>query len=77
MRLLPAFLLGIKTENYWSMRQVITPIEAKRSLIKPLGRFGKQEEVYGTVHYLISDASAFVTGAVVAVDGGFSSFSGV
>lgn len=43
----------------------------------PFGRFGKQEEVYGTVHYLISDASAFVTGAVVAVDGGFSSFSGV
>lgn len=43
----------------------------------PFGRFGKQEEVYGTVHYLISDASAFVTGTVVAVDGGFSSFSGV
>ena len=43
----------------------------------PFGRFGKQEEVYGTLHYLCSDASAFVTGIVIPVDGGFSSFSGV
>jgi len=43
----------------------------------PFRRFGEQAEVYGTIHYLISDASAFVTGTVAAVDGGFSAYSGV
>ncbi len=43
----------------------------------PMGRFGKPEDLVGTVLWLISDASAFVTGVVVPVDGGFSAFSGV
>ncbi|MFA5688901.1 MAG: SDR family oxidoreductase [Kiritimatiellales bacterium] len=43
----------------------------------PFRRFGEQHEVYGTIHYLISDAAAFVTGVIVPVDGGFSAFSGV
>ena len=43
----------------------------------PFRRFGEQEEVYGTVHYLISDAAAFVSGVIVPVDGGFSAFTGV
>ena len=43
----------------------------------PFRRFGEQEEVYGTIHYLISDAAAFVTGAIIPVDGGFSAYSGV
>ncbi|MEE4115547.1 MAG: SDR family oxidoreductase [Marinilabiliaceae bacterium] len=43
----------------------------------PFGRFGKPEELAGTVMWLCSDASSFVTGAVIPVDGGFSAFSGV
>ena len=43
----------------------------------PLGRFGDPEELVGTVVWLASDASRFVTGVVVPVDGGFSAFSGV
>ena len=43
----------------------------------PLGRFGEPEELVGTVTWLASDASKFVTGIVVPVDGGFSAFSGV
>lgn len=43
----------------------------------PFRRFGKCHEVFGTIHYLISDAAAFVTGTVVPIDGGFSSFTGV
>jgi len=49
------------------------------SIIKntPMGRFGDISELNGTVHYLLSDASSFVTGSIFDVDGGFSSFSGV
>lgn len=49
------------------------------SIIKntPMGRFGEASELNGMVHYLLSDASSFVTGEIFDVDGGFSSFSGV
>lgn len=43
----------------------------------PFGRFGQPEELVGTLIWLCSDASAFVTGANIAVDGGFSVYSGV
>lgn len=43
----------------------------------PFGRFGEPEELTGTVLWLITDASSFVTGTVIPVDGGFSAFSGV
>jgi NAD(P)-dependent dehydrogenase (short-subunit alcohol dehydrogenase family) len=43
----------------------------------PMGRFGEPEEILGTLFYLISDASKFVTGVVIPVDGGFSAYSGV
>ncbi|MFC6859440.1 SDR family oxidoreductase [Zunongwangia atlantica] len=43
----------------------------------PMARFGKPEELQGAAVWLASDASAFVTGIVVPVDGGFSAFGGV
>jgi len=43
----------------------------------PMGRFGSPEDLNGTVLWLLSPASAFVTGIVVPVDGGFSAYSGV
>lgn len=43
----------------------------------PMARFGKPDELVGTVVWLMSDAARFVTGIVVPVDGGFSAFSGV
>ena len=43
----------------------------------PMGRFGVPEDIVGTLIWLASDASRFVTGIVVPVDGGFSAFSGV
>ncbi len=43
----------------------------------PMARFGDASELNGMVHYLLSDASSFVTGGIFDVDGGFSSFSGV
>jgi NAD(P)-dependent dehydrogenase (short-subunit alcohol dehydrogenase family) len=37
----------------------------------PMKRFGKLEELVGAAVYLASDASTFVTGQILAVDGGF------
>lgn len=43
----------------------------------PMGRFGTPEDLIGALLWLLSPASAFVTGIVVPLDGGFSAFSGV
>ncbi|MFC2030676.1 SDR family oxidoreductase [Chloroflexota bacterium] len=43
----------------------------------PAGRFGDPEDLLGTVLWLLSPASAFVSGIIVPIDGGFSAFSGV
>ncbi len=43
----------------------------------PMGRFGEPDDLIGTIIWLASPASAFVTGAVIPIDGGFSAFAGV
>ena len=43
----------------------------------PMNRFGAPEDLLGTMMWLLSPASAFVTGIVVPVDGGFSAYSGI
>ena len=43
----------------------------------PMGRFGEPEDLISTTLYLCDDASSFVTGVVIPIDGGFSAFSGV
>ncbi len=43
----------------------------------PMNRFGDPSDLIGTAIWLVSDASKFVTGIVVPVDGGFAAFSGV
>jgi NAD(P)-dependent dehydrogenase (short-subunit alcohol dehydrogenase family) len=43
----------------------------------PMGRFGDPEDLVGTMLWLLSPASSFVTGIVVPIDGGFNAFGGV
>jgi NAD(P)-dependent dehydrogenase (short-subunit alcohol dehydrogenase family) len=43
----------------------------------PAGRFGSPDELIGALFWLISDASKFVTGSVVIIDGGFNAYSGI
>ena len=43
----------------------------------PMNRFGNPEDLISTLIWLCADSSAFVTGTVIPVDGGFSAFSGV
>lgn len=54
-----------------------TPRGESVILNTPYKRFGDPEELCGALIWLLSDASAFVNGTVVPVDGGFSIFSGV
>jgi NAD(P)-dependent dehydrogenase (short-subunit alcohol dehydrogenase family) len=43
----------------------------------PMGRFGEPEDLVSTTLYLCDEASSFVTGVVIPIDGGFSAYSGV
>jgi NAD(P)-dependent dehydrogenase (short-subunit alcohol dehydrogenase family) len=43
----------------------------------PMARFGEPQDLFGSVLWLLSPASEFVTGVVVPVDGGFAAYSGV
>jgi NAD(P)-dependent dehydrogenase (short-subunit alcohol dehydrogenase family) len=55
----------------------LTPRGQSIILHTPQGRFGVPDDLLGALIWLASPASAFVTGIVVPVDGGFSAFSGV
>ena len=52
-----------------------TPRAKKVIAHTPMGRYGEPEDLLGTVVWLLSDASKFVTGIVVPIDGGSSSYS--
>ncbi len=54
-----------------------TPRGQKIMNSTPMARYGTPEEMSGTLTYLLSDWSKFVTGIVIPVDGGFSAYSGV
>ncbi|MBO0359846.1 SDR family oxidoreductase [Hymenobacter sp. BT186] len=56
-----------------------SPTDRARKFINhtPFQRFGEAAELTGTLIYLLSDASRFVTGETVLVDGGFNAYSGV
>ncbi len=43
----------------------------------PMGRFGVPEDLIGTTLWLCGEGSAFVTGVIIPIDGGFSAYSGV
>jgi len=53
----------------------LTPRGADVIRQTPFKRFGKPEELCGTIHYLISPAASFVTGTVAVVDGGFNAYA--
>jgi NAD(P)-dependent dehydrogenase (short-subunit alcohol dehydrogenase family) len=74
----PGFFLGAQnrallTEADGSLSERGRTVVART----PMGRLGSPEDLVGTVLWLASDASAFVTGTVVAVDGGFSAAAGI
>jgi NAD(P)-dependent dehydrogenase (short-subunit alcohol dehydrogenase family) len=74
----PGFFVGEQNRRLL-MNEDGSLTERGKSIIghTPMGRFGIPEDLLGTVFWLLSPASAFVTGIVVPIDGGFSAFSGV
>jgi len=74
----PGFLLT--KQNQYLLQDSSGDLTARGEQIihsTPMKRFGKPEEMIGTILWLISDASQFITGIVVPVDGGYSAFGGV
>lgn len=56
------------------------PTERTKKILKntPMGRFGQPEELLGTLDFLMDpEASGFVNGVIIPIDGGFSAYSGV
>jgi NAD(P)-dependent dehydrogenase (short-subunit alcohol dehydrogenase family) len=54
-----------------------TPRGLKIISSTPMGKYGEPEDIQGTLLYLLSDLSEFVTGVVIPVDGGYSAYGGV
>jgi len=75
----PGFLLTNQNRFLLTDEQTgeMTPRGKKIISATPMGRYAEPEELVGTMLYLLSDTSSFVTGVVIPVDGGFSAYSGV
>ena len=56
--------------NEWGQLNVPEDEFMKASARRPMGRIGLPEEIARTVLFLCSDGASFITGAVLAVDGG-------
>ncbi len=74
----PGFFLGDQN------RAMLTnddgsPTDRGRTILDhtPMGRFGDPDDLAGTIQWLASDASRFVTGVIVPVDGGYDAFGGL
>lgn len=76
--LTPGFFLTEQNRKLvWQPDGTLTPRGQAIITNTPFNRFGKPEELTGALIWLLSDASRFVTGSQVVIDGGFSVFSGV
>ncbi len=75
----PGFFIGNQNRDLLIDKNTGNYTERGETIIRntPMKRFGEAEELHGSIHYLCSDASKFVTGMVLPIDGGFSAFSGV
>jgi NAD(P)-dependent dehydrogenase (short-subunit alcohol dehydrogenase family) len=75
----PGFFLTAQNEFLLTEKETGKLTSRGESIIAhtPMARFGTPEDLLGAVLWLLSPASAFVTGVIVPIDGGFSAFSGV
>lgn len=75
---LPGFFIG--EQNRRLLTEEDGSLTSRGRLVienTPFRRFGEATELHGAIHYLLAEASRFVTGTILPVDGGFLAFSGV
>jgi len=77
--LAPGFFLGEQNRYLLIDKETGDLTERGQQIIDhtPMDRFGEPQDLVGAVLWLVSDASRFVTGIVVPVDGGFMAYKGV
>lgn len=77
--IMPGFFLTEQNRFLLTDKQSGAPTARGQKIIDhtPMRRYGTPEDLNGTLLWLLSPASRFVTGVVVPVDGGFTAFSGV
>lgn len=74
----PGFFIGDQNRKVLINEDGSYTERSKKVLARtPMKRFGDITELNGIVQFLCSDAASFITGTVIPIDGGFSSFSGV
>ncbi|QIA08095.1 SDR family oxidoreductase [Draconibacterium halophilum] len=74
----PGFFIGDQNRNVLINPDGSYTERSKKVIARtPMGRFGDIKELNGAVQFLCSEAASFITGVILPVDGGFSSFSGV
>jgi len=75
----PGFFLGNQNRYLLLDKETGELTERGRLIIEhtPMNRFGEPQDLIGTMLWLVSNASRFVTGVVVPVDGGFMAYKGV
>ncbi|MBS9522789.1 SDR family oxidoreductase [Litoribacter alkaliphilus] len=74
----PGFFLTEQNRNLLTINEKeLSPRGEQILAHTPMARFGEPDDLHGAFHWLSSDASKFVTGTVVSVDGGFKAYSGV
>jgi NAD(P)-dependent dehydrogenase (short-subunit alcohol dehydrogenase family) len=75
----PGFFQTEQNRFLLTEKETGAPTRRAQSILAhtPMGRFGVPEDLLGATLWLVSPAAAFVTGAVIPIDGGFSAFSGV
>jgi NAD(P)-dependent dehydrogenase (short-subunit alcohol dehydrogenase family) len=75
----PGFFLTEQNRSLLTKRETGTLTERGGKIIAhtPMGRFGEPRDLLGAVLWLLSPLSAFVTGVVLPVDGGFAAYGGV
>ena len=73
----PGFLLTDQNRDLLTNRETGEPTPRSRHILQqtPMGRYGEPEELVGAVIFLASEASSFITGAVIPIDGGFSTYA--
>jgi len=75
----PGFFLTAQNEYLLVDKETGKPTPRGQTILAhtPAGRYGLPDDLLGTLLWLVGDESAFVSGTVIPVDGGFAAFGGV